>query len=229
MSRSVFADKEYRQEYTSGLQPGVNVGVVLNYKVNNLYSLHTELLYSQKGKVSRNKVYIGDDVRNRAVYHFIDLPVLLRLSKKKNYRRYRVEYYANIGPSLNYWLGGNGTVRSDELEEFTDNDTYHYRIRFKDEPKEGSVHIPAANRFQMSLDFGGGVLFDLGNGQLIMVDLRNSVGIGKTFMGNSKEVTYGLSNYKDNFEAVNHVYALSVAYLLEIDMQALFLKGRFRR
>lgn len=228
--KSVFADKAYREKYSSGFRAGFNIGAVVNYKVNNLYSLHTELYYSQKGKVSANKVSVVDDVRNKATYHFIDLPVLLRLSTKRNYRKYKVEYYANIGPSLNYWLGGNGTVYSDELKEFLDTGSYDYSLRFKENSENGrSVYIPAANRFQMSLDFGGGVIFDLGTGQLIMVDLRNSVGIGKTFMGEDNNITYGLSNYKDNFEAVNHVYAISVAYLLEVDLQALVQKGRTRR
>ncbi len=229
MAKQVFADKEYRDKYTSGFRPGFNIGAVLNYKVNDLYSLETELFYSQKGKVSRNTVNFVDDVRNRATYHFLDLPIMLRLSKLQNYRKYKVEYYANVGPSLNYWLGGSGDIRSAELVEFLDTDSFHYTIAFKETDKFGDYYIPGANRFQMSLDFGGGVLFNLGTGQLIMVDLRSSIGVGKTFMGEQTGVSYGLSGYEDNFKAVNHIFALSIAYLVEIDMRALVQKGRIRR
>lgn len=231
VGRAMFADEEYRQEFTSGFMPGPQAGVVMNYRVNSFYSLHTELYYSQKGKRSIAKAEDLAGIKNRAVYDYLDLPVLLRLSKHKNYKKYKLEYYLNVGPAINYWLGGRGTLVNPELYEYYDSYEAHYKIQF-DKPVERygeNLYVTDPNRLQMSLDFGGGLIFDLGTGQAIMVDLRNSFGIGKTYMGRRNSGDYGLHSYNDNFEAVNHVMGLSVAYLLDIDMKALIQKGRTRR
>lgn len=229
--RAVFADEDYRQEFTSGFMPGPQAGVVLNYRVNSFYSLHTEMFFSQKGKKSTSIAEDEPEIKNRAVYDYIDLPMLLRLSKHKNFKKYKLEYYINAGPAFNYWLGGRGTLHNTELYEYYDSNEANYKIQFN-EPVEqygDNLYVTDPNRLQMSLDFGGGVIFDLGTGQSIMVDVRNSFGIGKTYMGKRDSGDFGLFSYNDNFEAVNHVMGISVAYLFDIDMRALIQKGRIRR
>lgn len=231
LGRAVYADEEYRREFTSGFMPGPQAGVVLNYRVNSFYSLHSELFYSMKGKRSKSTDKDLPEIKNQARYDYLDLPVMLRLSKHKNYKKYKMEYYLNIGPSFNYWFGGRGTLNNTELGEYYHSNEARYKIQF-DKPVERygeNAYITDPNRLQMSLDFGGGVIFDLGTGQAIMVDLRNSFGIGKTYMGRRDSGDYGLYTYNDNFEAVNHVMGLSVAYLFDIDMKALIQKGRTRR
>ena len=231
LGRTVYDNEAYRQDYSSGFRPGMQVGAVLNYKVNHLYSLHTELFFSQKGKRSKSKADDMEYTFHKALYDYLDLPFLLRLSKHKNLGQYKLEFYLNVGPSLNYWLGGSGTVENSEYIALTGSARNRYTVVFE-EPAKGDfqkTYIEDANRMQMSLDFGGGVIFDLGGGKAIMVDLRNSLGLGKTYMGKEDSGKYGIYSYTDNFESVNHVFGLSVAYLMDIDVRAYLHKGRFRR
>lgn len=229
MGRAVYTDEAFRQEYTSAFRPGMQIGGVMNYRVTPVYSLHAELYFSQKGKRSKSRDQTVDQVKNTALYNYIDLPVMLRLSKHKNYKKYKVEYFLNLGPSINYWLGGRGTMESPGLHEFYDKYKVPYKVSFKDNGLPNEVVVSKANRIQMSLDFGGGVLFDLGTGKAIMVELRNSIGIGKTYMGERPNPDDPLYDLHENFESVNHVFGLTVAYLIDIDMTALLQKGRIRR
>lgn len=232
MGRSVFEDLDYRQEFISAFRPGLLAGVVLNYQVNKTYSLHGELMYNQKGKRVRNRRQAGGVIENRARYDYIDLPVMLRLSKHSQSGRGGIEYYFNIGPSLNYWLGGSGSLRHPDHYDLYEKNTIPYIIRFIDEDDEktrnygGTLYVENANRLQMSLDFGGGIVIDLGRGRGIMIDLRNSLGVGKSFLGTEKSGDFGLDTYQDNFEAVNHVFSISAGFLIDIDVPALLMKGR---
>lgn len=231
LGRTVYDKEAYRQVYSSGFRPGMQAGAVLNYKVNHLYSLHTELFFSQKGKRSKSRAEDVEYTFHKALYNYLDLPFLLRLSKHKDMGKYKLEFYLNVGPSLNYWLGGGGSIENSEYIALTGSTKNRYRVVFK-EPAKGDLqktYIEDANRMQMSLDFGGGVIFDLGGGKAIMVDLRNSLGLGKTYMGKEDSGNYGIYSYTDSFESVNHVFGLSVAYLIDIDVHAFLHKGRFRR
>lgn len=232
MARSVFQDKDYLQDYSSSFKPGMLLGGVLNYRVNQTYSLHTELFYNQKGKAIKNHSG-GDFVKNSTTYHYVDLPILLRLSKHGTHKGNKIEYYFNIGPSFNYWLGGHGRMVNNELDEFIDDNRMQYRIRFYDGDEHldygSTLYVSEAKRLQMSLDFGAGVVMDLGGGRGIMIDLRNSLGIGKAYMGHRRSGDFGLFSYDDNFASLNHVFSLSVAYLIDVDIQAFVQKGRRRR
>lgn len=231
LGRTVYDGEDYRQAYSSAFKPGMQIGAVLNYKVNHLYSLHTELFFSQKGKRSKSKTNEVEYTFHKALYNYLDLPLLLRLSKHKSMGQYKLEFYLNVGPSINYWLGGGGTIENSEYIALTGSSRNRYAVVFE-EPAKGDfqkTYIEDANRMQMSLDFGGGVIFDLGGGKAIMVDLRNSFGLGKTYMGKEGSGNYGIYSYTDNFESVNHVFGLSVTYLMDIDVRAYLHKGRFKR
>jgi hypothetical protein len=232
MGRSVFEDEDYRREFTSSFKPGLLAGVILNYRVNKTYSLHSELFYNQKGKNVSNRDNSGQAIQNKAVYQYVDLPVMLRISGHQQGSR-KLEYYFNIGPSFNYWLGGRGTLRHPELYDTYNKFTIPYQIRFEEENEVKNygqnLYVKDVNRLQMSLDFGVGIIMDLGRGHGVMIDLRNSLGVGKSFMGERESGDFGLQVYNDNFEAVNHVFSLSVGYLLDIDVPALLMKGRRMR
>lgn len=231
LGRSVFEEEAYRQQFASSFMPGMQAGAVLNYRVSKMYSLHTELYYNQKGKKVKNKGTGGEELQNNATYRYLDMPVLLRLSAHKYRGNQSVEFYLNVGPSFNYWLGGSGSLRNVELTTLYGKPVTDYTIHFEEgeRPAGKNLYVQEANRLQMSLDFGGGIILDLGRGNAVMIDLRNSLGVGKSFMGNMDGGDFGLQSYNDNFEAVNHVFALSVAYLLDIDVPAFLTKGKIRR
>lgn len=231
LGRNVYENEDYRRQFISSFKPGLLAGAVLNYRVSKLYSLHTELFYNQKGRHVKSRKMEGEYVQNTATYHYLDMPVMLRLSTHKIMGKQNVEFYLNAGPSFNYWLGGTGTLRNSELTNIYDKATIDYLIYFEEGERAAgkSLYVQEANRLQMSLDFGGGLILDLGRGNAVMIDLRNSLGVGKSFMGGVDGGDFGLQTYNDNFEAVNHVFSLSVTYLLDIDVPAFLMKGKIRR
>jgi len=227
MSKIGYNDKDYYDEHSVSFKPGYNAGAVLNYKVSNTFSLHTELFFSAKGKVEKKKQY---DVKNVVAYHYIDLPLLLRVSHHGKIKQQRVEYYFNTGPSFSYWLGGRGKLRSGELEEYMNAEGMRYSIKFKDDDGDygSSLYVNEPNRLQMELNLGGGLIFDMARGQKLMVDMRYAFGIGQTFLGTKAGGTFGLVAYHDNLEGVNHVISVSAGYLFEIDVRRMLKKGKIR-
>lgn len=225
LSKVAYEDEVYKEEHTTLFKPGFNAGVVLNYKVNATFSLHTELFYSRKGKVEKKEMY---GVKNVAAYHYLDLPLMLRVSYHRKIKKQNVEFYGNVGPSFCYWLGGKGTLTANELVEYTGSDKMKYKIKFEEGDSYGeTLYLTGANRLQTELNLGGGVVVDMAKGQKLMVDFRYGFGLGNTFLGTKNGGNYGLMQYTDNFEGVNHVISLSVAYLFEFNLQAMLKKGKF--
>ncbi|WP_224995544.1 outer membrane beta-barrel protein [Cesiribacter sp. SM1] len=231
VSLTRFAESDYRASHTSYIVPGYHGGIAANYKANKLYSIQFEFLYSRIGRhVVRTDPY-RSRVTNRSSYHYINMPIMLRLSKHKAIRGNHLEVYMNVGPSFNYWLGGSGRIASSEIEENTSMNPMPYDIHFNESQGSyiNSMYVAHPNRLQMSLDFGGGVLFDLGFSNHIFVDLRTSLGIGKTYMGEKNGGDFGLFDYTENLEAVNHIFAVSAGYSRDFDLRAIFVKGKIKR
>ena len=224
VSRVAYKDKEYRKDYSTRFKPGYNFGLVLNYKVNQTYSLHTELFYSRKGKVEKDK---ESEIKNVAAYNYIDLPLMLRISTHKKIKKQNVEYYGNIGSSFGYWLGGKGKISTPELREYIDSEEMKYKIKFgeTDNHRE-TLAVIDPNRLQIELSVGGGAILDMPGGQKLMIDLRYGYGIGQTFLGKKNSGDFGLSGYVDNFEAVNQIISISAAYLFEFNLHQAMTKGK---
>lgn len=228
LSRVAFEDKDYYNTHTSYPLPGLLGGVILNYEVNNLLSLETEFLYSQnRRKITREDPFLDQPVKNTSLYHYLNLPVLIRFSGHTQYKGNRLEYYVNFGPQLMYWLGGRGRIEHPYIEEETGLNSMPYTIVFADSLTDytGNLLVREPNRFQMSLDVGGGVVFDLGFGNALVLDLRGSFGIGKTYMARQPG-DFGPIDYQENFKAVNHSLALSLGYTRDINFYALLRKGK---
>lgn len=224
MSKVTYEDEDYRKANKTFFKPGYNVGLVLNYKVNQTFSLHTEFYYSRKGKIEKNNEY---GVKNVASYHYLDLPMLLRVSKHTIIKKQRIEYYFNIGPSFGYWLGGKGKITSNEFVEYIDTDKLKYTIKFDSVSSYGEHEfVPNPNRLQLEINLGGGFVFEMGGKEKLMIDLRYGFGIGHTFLGDKDGGDFGLAEFNDNFEGVNHVISVSAAYLYEFNLIQALKKGK---
>lgn len=229
VSRFIYDDNEYKTLYPTSFKPGYNVGMVLNYRVSKLYSLHTEFSYLKKGI---NVKYADElvSLSNRAGFHYLSAPVLLRFSKHKNVGNQHVEFYANIGPEVNYWLGGRGVLETSEPASFIENEELRYKLSFKKDQEYGRhMVVRDPSRVQMSLGAGGGLLFDLSRTQHLAFDFRASLGVGKSFHGKENGGQYGLNLYTENLEGVHHTLGISAAYLMNFDLQMLKKGKAIRR
>jgi hypothetical protein len=214
-------DSQFRKEAKIRPVAGYNAGAVFSFKVKDRFFLHTEYLYSVKGKkiVGRTDPRLEDNVR----YNYIEVPILYNMYfkgqlKMKSIKQFK--WYAGIGPNLSYWLGGRGNVYNDQLKE-DDIPVIKYKIKFGKRPENESrseiVYYNDVKRFQLGLNIGGGILLEPINNRKIMVDLRFS--IDHTWLGKPESADYLYPlNYDDNLKARNVGAKLSLMYLFETSL-----------
>jgi hypothetical protein len=213
----------YKDNYKILPVLGYNAGAVVAFKVKKRFFLHTEYLFSTKGKYVKGNIdkYHEDRVR----YNFFEIPILYNIffeAKLKTKRVRQFKWYAGIGPNFSYWLGGKGSIYSSEHVENNQPIT-NYKIRFGERgPNRDEidvVYIKDARRIQLGVNIGGGILLEPTNGRKIMVDLRFE--LGHTWMGNGESADYLIPvDYKggQNLKDRNMGLRLSLLYLFESNL-----------
>lgn len=218
-----FDEKQYSSEHDILWRPGINAGVVFNYAVSNstVWSFHSELYYSQKGRAIQRRGV--EFVKNRSTFHHLDLPAMFRGTFDAGSFR----WYVNAGPSLSYWLYGHGVMETSELDEGKVG-RLQYRYDFSDiellEGEErnypladGIINVPFAHRLQVGLTFGFGFEFEVLDGKLVQWDFRYNM--GHTNIGEKEDNFIGLFKYQENFEGSNRNLETSLAFLLDYNTQ----------
>ena len=219
LSRPHYDNPNFNDAYNSHYSLGFNVGGVMNLKASELFSLHTEILYSRI-----NKHLTGTDgyAVNREQFNFLSAPILLRATIPVG----GVEVYLNAGPSVNYWLGGRTYLRHTELIELEIFE-FDHQIAFGESPFDefegGTFYVTQPNRIQLGIDAGTGVVIPTGN-TYIMVDLRYRW--GHTNMARHDTEYIDLFLYDDDLSFANHSFSVSCAYLFELDLVKLTRKGK---
>ncbi|WP_224995346.1 outer membrane beta-barrel protein [Cesiribacter sp. SM1] len=227
LNRVRFAEAEGSEYYSSNRKPGYHGGIATNYKVNDRYSLHLEWLYVYRQKdVSYNRGMLA--VRDQASLNYLTVPILYRVSFHSEFKKSHQEWYLNAGPALHYWMGGRGKLQTNEQASFLENGSMNYQVRFGEVGEYGSSeYVNPANRWQMSLYAGGGVIFDLGFGRHIWLDARTSLGPAKSYFSSAeKGGDFGLQLYKDNLQSSIMSWSLSAGFMQDIDVRAVLKKGK---
>lgn len=209
-------DKAFRELVKIKPRPGYNVGFVASFKVKDRFFLHSEYLYSTKGKVNRGR--IDKVLEDRVTYNFIEVPLLYNIHFKGSLGSARqFKWYAGAGPLFSYWLGGKGWINSDEFAE-NNFPPFDYKIRFgergEDIGETNAIYMHDVKRLQVGVNFGGGILLEPANSGKVMVDLRFE--LGHSWMGTPTSADYVLPvTYDDNLKARNMGLRFSVMYLFE--------------
>jgi hypothetical protein len=201
--------------------PGFNVGFVLSFKVKKRFYLHSELLYSTKGK---RVVGITDPtLEDNVTYRYLELPLLYnaQFTRTLNSERFKqFKYYIGAGPLFSYWLGGSGTINNSLISELG-LPPINYNLKFGkrgDDLKEvNTVYVSDANRLQIGFNIGAGIMLEPNNGKKIMLDARFE--FGQSWLGKATSTNYVLpANYNDNLKSSNMGLRLSVMYLFEANI-----------
>lgn len=212
-------DSSFRDSVSISPVPGFRVGGVLSFKVKDRYFLHTEYVYSQKGKIARGK--IDDQLKDEVTYRYLEVPILFTMHFKGTIGKDRqFKWYVGAGPNISYMLGGKGTIASGELKE-DGVDKLDYKIYFENRPDNtlysGNVYYPVVNRFQFGLDVGAGLLLEPFEGHKVMIDLR--YGFDQTRISRDANADYQRpADYDDNLRQRNRSIRASVIYLLEYNL-----------
>jgi len=209
-------DPQFRKQVKVQPMPGYNAGFVLSFKVKDRYFLHTEYVFSTKGKVIKGR--IDKILEDRITYNYIEVPILYNIHFKGSLGGTRkFKWYAGAGPLFSYWLGGKGRINADEFEE-NSFPPFDYKIRFGERGEDikdyDIIYIKEAKRLQLGFALGGGILLEPTGSGRVMVDLRFE--LGHTWLGTPTSADYVLPvTYDDNLKARNMGLRFSVMYLFE--------------
>lgn len=221
-----FAETDDSPFYSSKVTSGYHGGLAVNYRVNDRYSLHTEWLYLYRQKdvaFNRNNIMAKD----QASLHYLAIPILYRVSFHSEIKKSHQEWYLNAGPALHYWMGGKGKLYTNEYAPFLQEGRMDYDVKFGAPAGYGNAeYIEPANRWQMAIYAGGGLIFDLGFGKHIWFDARTSLGAARSFFSNDAKGDYGLQLYKDNLQSSVVSYSLSIGYFQDINILSTLKKGK---
>ena len=217
-----FADEDYKKFYDTKYKLGYTAGAVFLIENKEKYGLYTEFLYSVKGKsVDSNNA--NNYVTNIATYQYLDFPVMFRVKFKQP----KFGWFLQLGPEISYWLSGKGTfkVYEQDRDVYTD---YDYTVNFG-EPQTTSdyLNVEEANRLQLGLALGAGMIWDLKNGNYISLDLRYT--FGHTYMGGFESASIPNISLTDNLEHTNNVASVSVVYFFDIMEKVRLSKNKYRK
>ena len=208
-----FGDKDDKEQFTHKPVFGYYGAGIVIFPLKNNYSLQTEFGFSQQGR--KITFYEGTWV-TKATYYFLDGSMALRRSFKVNFGpNIPAEWFVDIGPRINYWLGGHGNVNA--------GGSYDYTILFAKMPDEpvspdfNKMYIVDENRWLFGIDIGVGFKAPLKNKSSILTELRFTS--GHTYYGTPYSASNRTLGFTDNLRSNQKTISLTVAYLLDIDMR----------
>jgi hypothetical protein len=220
-SKAYFDNEVYEKYYSTLVKPGFTAGAVLLIENKNKYGLYAELLYSQKGKIVESTA--NDYETNTATYQYLEFPVLFRIK----FDQAKIGWYLQLGPQVSYWLSGKGSFEVYQPDRDITVD-YDYTINFG-EPEGSSdyMNVTDANRTQISLALGGGLIWDMKNANYLLLDMRFS--FGHTYMGAFEGGSIPNISLVDNFEYTNNVLSISAVYYFDIMEKFRLSKNKYRK
>jgi hypothetical protein len=213
MSWGSFGDKDDKDEFSHKIKPGFYAAGLVFFPLKNNYSFQTEFGFSQKGR----KILFNDDSwENNATYYFGDAAMMIRRSFPLNLGpNIPSQWFVNIGPHINYWISGNGTVKA--------GGSYSYNVVFEEMPQNPNgpdfdkMYLRDVNRWLFGIDIGVGFNAPLKRNRKLSTELRFTS--GHTFFGTKYSASNRTLGFTDNLRANEKVISLTVAYVLDVNVQ----------
>ena len=205
-------------DYTYGMTFSPQIGALYGFQLSSKVSFYSELYYSQRGKNEKTNDLTTLLRTHEARYHFLELPLMLRLTFPFEKSTKSPKVYLNAGPHVAFWLAGKGKLTSLETFGSTSRIETEYTIRFKEEEAQEKVlYAEDANRLQFGLSAGSGMIIPINKkGELFQFDLRYTW--GSTFMGSNLGLPIGTSAVEENFSFGHSQVSASVAYAFYLDI-----------
>lgn len=216
-----FDSETYKKFYDTKFTPGFSAGAVFLIENKEKYGLYTEFLYSMKGKSVVS--HANDYETNNATYQYLEFPVLFRVKFKQQ----KFDWFLQLGPEINYWLGGKGAFEVYEPDRDVIS-TYEYTVNLGEQKNSSDyLNVEDANRIQLGLALGGGLIWDLKNGNYISFDARYT--FGHTYMGGYETASIPNIGLVDNLEYTNNVASISAVYYFDIMEKIRLSKNKYRK
>lgn len=228
-----YQSKSHRDTFQISNKVNWHAGIAMDYTTEGHFEVHTEMVYVRVNNRTQAKDLFADQsLDSKTVNHFITAPLMARVVFMKN-SRFKV--FVEAGPRLSWWLGGKGSILSDETEENASvlGERVNYNIKFVDQELEevtpgdfqNSLIVTKPNRLQYALDFGVGWLFDITPTQRVIVDAKISWAHSNMAFNDGTVFSDGIEEYKEDLEYRSHMFMVSVAYMFGYN-PALTVKGK---
>jgi hypothetical protein len=215
-----YDDKSYKDLYSVRPSFSYHVGASVAFKIQKTIFLQTSFLYNERKKVMDGKV--DQLFRHEVKNNFIDVPILFTKEVKVKFGTDKYyKWYLGVGPNVSYWLGGKGVLKNSELNENEVNPPNYdlpYEITFNadGEVAPGKMNVEQPNRFQLGLNFSGGLIFEPENLNKFMITARYQM--GHTFMSEKSQGDFGINEvtYKEDMRFRNQSINLSLYYFIDL-------------
>lgn len=208
-----FGDKDDRADFRHRPKAGGYAAALIIFPMKNNFSLQTEFGYSRQG---RTITFNENTWMNKATYHYLDGAMVLRrefpLRLGENIPS---QWFVDVGPRINYWLGGHGTIDA--------GGQYKYDIAFGPMPETPSspdfntMYITDENRWLFGIDAGIGFIAPIRNNRKLLTELR--ITSGHTYFGKPHSASNRTLGFNDNLRSNQKTISLTLAYLLPVDIQ----------
>lgn len=208
-------------DYTEGLMFSPQLGAIYGFSVSKALSFYSELYYTQRAKREATTDVTTLLRRHSAKYHFLEVPLMLRVERRLGKSKEAPFIYANAGPQVSLWLAGSGELQSLETFGSTNWRRTEYKVGFSNnQSQEGGIYAENANRLQFGLSAGSGVMIPMNKrGQILQLDFRYSY--SSTFMGSDLDLEIADTGVEENFSFGHSFISASVAYAFYIDIWGL--------
>lgn len=208
-------------DYTQGYHFSPQLGAMYSFTVAKNLSFYSELYYAQRGKQERTAELTTLMRHHEPRYHFLELPMMLRIARPLRDTKKSPSVYLNAGPHVAYWLAGAGRLHSMETYGSDNRLTTDYSVSFSSaEGQDGVLYAEDANRLQFGLNIGTGLLIPMNNkGHKLQVDFRYTY--GTTFMGSDLDLEIGNTAVEENLSFGHSMASVSVAYAFYVDVWGL--------
>jgi hypothetical protein len=193
---------------------GWSAGLTTAFKVQKRFLVQLDIMYSQSGKKVNG--ILDPSLSNNSKYHFLNTPIIYKLDFIESIGGRTFKWFVGAGPNVNFWLGGNGSLRSVELLELAIEEL-DYKIFLQESPTnpeyEG-LYINNFNRVQLGLIASAGFVFEPAPGQSLMIDFRYEW--GHSYLAESEGEFGSVFAYRDNLIGRMQGIQVSVAYVFDI-------------
>lgn len=212
VNKARFDIDENKQFFNQGIVPGFNIGGAMDWPVHKMLNFYTELLFTYGGKSTE---IVGTPIRNISHYYSIEVPVLFRLRfNGGKVSSGSFKWHFDVGPSLSYWLGGNGKLTNGTTD-------INYKIKFGEAPADQSnsdMYITNPNRWQWAFNVGIGLEYPIKELHWVFVDFRTV--LGQSFIterdGSASSPILG---FVDDTQVNSLSLQISVNYMYEVDLR----------
>ncbi|MCX2742256.1 porin family protein [Mangrovivirga sp. M17] len=221
---SYIGSSSERERSTYSFKPGFSAGLSVHYDISDVFAIQSGALFTVEGK---NQTQTELNYKNRANYRYLDFPLNLRISLPTGNSR----FFFSVGPSLNLFLGGSGTITPQVGSPLTFEELNY---TFKEGPRDGdrsTFNASDLNRVGWSMNFGFGYFYKFERGYIVSLEAQYRR--GHSNIGRDDEIfvdPYGeFLNVKHDIESSPQSFYIGVTLLKQVKFFTIQRKSHSRR